>query len=174
MPSVPFHYVDVRTFAYATEDAKRVEQALRHFLPEDVEVERTGSEGHHGDRIDILSARIENADDVRYALSRLANLPDLGGLVDELDDRVTEHTEFFLHLDKQAAFRGQTARGEGITFRAKVEAYPAKREKAVANARETLEALEAHEVRVPDPDAVDDDSDATDAEATDGSDGGGA
>jgi len=167
MPSIPFHYVDVRTFAYATEDEKRVEQALRHFLPEDVEVERTTSEGHHGDRIDILSARIENADDVRYALSRLANLPDLGGLVDELDDRVTEHTEFFLHLDKQAAFRGETARGEGITFRAKVEAYPAKREKAVENARETLEGLEAHEVRVPDPDGGDDgDSDATDAAAT--------
>jgi RNA binding exosome subunit len=167
MPSIPFHYVDVRTFAYATEDEKRVEQALRHFLPGDVEVERTGSEGHHGDRIDILSARIENADSVRYALSRLANLPDLGGLVDELDDRVTEHTEFFLHLDKQAAFRGETARGEGITFRAKVEAYPAKREKAVENARETLEALEAHEVRVPDPDEVDeeDESEGVDSDS---------
>jgi RNA binding exosome subunit len=166
MPEVPFHYVDVRSFAYATEDAKRVEGALRHFLPEAVEVDRERSAGHHGDRIDILSARIENADDVRYALSRLADLPDLGGLVDELDDRVTEHTEFFLHLDKQAAFRGETARGEGITFRAKVEAYPAKREKAVANARETLEALEAHEVRVPDPDV--ENADATgDGQAAD-------
>jgi len=155
MPTVPFHYVDVRTFAYATEDLKRVEQALRHFLPAEADVERSESEGHHGDRIDILSARIERSEDVRYALSRLADLPELGALVDELDDRVTEHTEFFLHLDKQAAFDGRTARGEGITFRAKVEAYPAKREKAVENARETLEALAAREVRVPDPDGDD-------------------
>jgi hypothetical protein len=158
MASVPFHYVDVRSFAYATEDEKRVEQALRHFLPADVEVERTESEGHHGDRIAVLSARIENADDVRYALSRLANLDDHDALLEELEDRVTEHCEFFLHLDKQAAFGGETARGEGITFRAKVEAYPAKREKAIENARQTLEDLEAHEVRVPETDAEGDDT----------------
>ncbi len=172
MASVPFHYVDVRTFAYATEDEKRVEQALRHFLPEDVEIERTSSEGHHGDRIDILSARIENADDLRYALSRVANLDDTESLLDEIEERVTEHCEFFLHLDKQAAFGGESARGDGITFRAKVEAYPAKREKAIENARRTIEELEEHEVRVPDDGendteggAAGDDADATNGDA---------
>jgi hypothetical protein len=170
MASVPFHYVDVRTFAYATEDEKRVEQALRHFLPEDVELERESSEGHHGDRIAILSARIENADDLRYALSRVANLDDTDALLAEIEERVTEHCEFFLHLDKQAAFGGESARGDGITFRAKVEAYPAKREKAIENARRTIEDLEEHEVRVRgDADAT---SDVDDSGATgDGDDG---
>jgi hypothetical protein len=160
MASVPFHYVDVRTFAYATEDEKRVEQALRHFVPEDVDVERTTSEGHHGDRIVVLSARLENADDLRYALSRVANLDDTESLLDELDDRVTEHCEFYLHLDKQAAFGGETRRGDGITFRAKVEAYPAKREKAIENARRTIEELEEHEVRVRETTNEDDDGGA--------------
>lgn len=146
MASVPFHYVDVRAFAYATEDEKRVEQALRHFLPEETEIERATSAGHHGDRIVVLSARLENADDVRYALSRVADLEDTEAVVAELDDRVTENCEFYLHLDKQAAFSGETAQGTGITFRAKVEAYPAKREKAVRNARETFETLEDHVV----------------------------
>ena len=35
MATVPLHYVDLRTFCYATEDDQRVETALRTFLPED-------------------------------------------------------------------------------------------------------------------------------------------
>jgi hypothetical protein len=140
MPRVPFHYVDLRTFCYETEDEKRVEDALRSLLPEEFEVERAESTGHHGDRILVLSARVENADDVRHVLAKLAELPDFEGLLDELDERVTENTELFLRLDKQAAFRGEVRRGEGITFRAKVEAYPAKKEAAVENAREALDA----------------------------------
>ncbi|WP_435347217.1 RNA-binding protein [Haloarchaeobius sp. HRN-SO-5] len=141
MSSVPFHYVDLRAFCYATEDEKRVEDALRHFLPEEFEVDRQESKGHHGDRIVVFSARVENADDVRHVLARVAELDDIERLLDELDDRVTDNCELFVRLDKQAAFAGETELGEGITFRAKVEAYPAKREKAVVNARETLESL---------------------------------
>ncbi|SFG08453.1 hypothetical protein SAMN04488063_1373 [Halopelagius inordinatus] len=139
MPRVPFHYVDLRTFCYATEDEKRVEDALRAFLPEEFEVERTVSTGHHGDRIVVLSARVENATDVRHVLARLSDLPDFEGLLDELDDRVTENCELFMRLDKQAAFKGDVRRGGGLTLRAKVEAYPAKKETAVESAREALE-----------------------------------
>ncbi|OAQ52421.1 hypothetical protein HTG_12420 [Natrinema mahii] len=145
MSQIPLHYVDLRTFCYATEDEKRVEEALRTFLPEGddepFEIERTESEGHYGDRILVLSARVENADDVRHVLSRLADLESFDDLIDELDERVTENTELFLRLDKQAAFAGDVRLGDGITFRGKVEAYPAKKEKAVANAEDVLERL---------------------------------
>ncbi|WP_247000734.1 RNA-binding protein [Halosolutus gelatinilyticus] len=141
MPQIPLHYVDVRTFCYATEDEKRVEQALRTFLPEEFEIDRVESEGHYGDRILVLSARVEAADDVRHVLSRLADLEELDAVLAELDDRVTENTELFLRLDKQAAFEDEVRLGDGITFRAKVEAYPAKKERAVENAREVLERL---------------------------------
>jgi hypothetical protein len=141
MPSVPFHYVDLRTFCYATEDEKRVEQALRTFLPEEYAVERVTNTGFHGDRIVVLSARVDNADDVRHVLSRLTDLPEIDAVIDQLGDRVDDNNSLFLRLDKQAAFRGEVRLGEGLTLRAKVEAYPAKREKAVANAREALEAV---------------------------------
>lgn len=140
MSSVPFHYVDLRTFCYDTEDEKRVETALRTYLPEECELERQVTTGHHGDRIVVLSARLENADDVRVVLDRLVELPDYDTFLDELDDRVSEDCSLYLTLDKQAAFRGEPRQGDGITLRAKVEAYPAKRESAVANAREALEA----------------------------------
>ena len=143
MPQIPLHYVDLRTFCYATEDDKRVETALRPFLPDEFEIDRTVSEGHYGDRILVLSVRVETADDVRYVLSRLTELEEFDALLSELDDRVTENCELFLRLDKQAAFAGEVRLGEGITFRAKVEAYPAKKEIAVESAEEILERLDA-------------------------------
>jgi RNA binding exosome subunit len=143
MSSVPLHYVDLRAFCYVTEDDRRVEDALRTLLPEDFEIGRAESEGYHGDRILVLSARVENADDVRTVLDRLGDLADdeLARLGDELDERVDENTSFFLTLDKQAAFSGEVKLGDGITLRAKIEAYPAKRETAIENAADLLEDL---------------------------------
>ncbi|WP_297887512.1 RNA-binding protein [uncultured Halorubrum sp.] len=141
MPKVPFHYVDLRAFSYATEDVKRVEQSLRTLLPEDVDLDRVENVGHHGDRIVVLSARVETADEMRHVLDRLSELEDLDRVLDELDERVDDNCALFLRLDKQAAFRGDVRLGPGITVRTKVEAYPAKKEKAVANARETLSRL---------------------------------
>ncbi|WP_254862738.1 RNA-binding protein [Halovivax gelatinilyticus] len=142
MAQIPVHYVDLRTFCYATEDEKRVEQALRLFLPEDAEIDRQESEAHYGDRILILSARIEVADDVRDVLTTVASLSDIDRLYNELDERVTDNTELFLRFDKQAAFNGSVELGEGITFRAKVEAYPATKDAAVENAKSVLDAVE--------------------------------
>jgi hypothetical protein len=141
MASVPFHYIDLRTFCYATEDDKRVEAALQRLLPEDVEIERATSEGHHGDRIVVLSTRVESADEMRHVLEQLASVDDVERVIGELDQRVTENCELFLTLDKQAAFGGVVSLGDGIKFRAKVEAYPAKKDAAVENAREVLERL---------------------------------
>jgi RNA binding exosome subunit len=141
VPSVPFHYVDLRAFCYATEDEKRVEEALRTFLPEEAEIDRATSEGHHGDRIVVLSARVERADEMRHVLGRLSDLDTAQQLADELDDRVDDNCSLFLRLDKQAAFRGDVRLGDGLTVRAKVEAYPATKEKAVENAREALETF---------------------------------
>ena len=141
MPSVPLHYVDIRAFSYATEDEKRVEGALRSFLPEGTAVERAESDGHYGDRIVVLSARVENADDIRHVLGQVATVDDIDGIIDELDDRVDDNCSFFLTFDKQAAFEGEIERGDGITLRAKVEAYPAKRETAIENARGVLSEL---------------------------------
>ena len=135
MATVPFHYVDLRAFCYATEDEKRVIDALRTFLPEESPIERAETEGFHGDRILVLSARVERADDVRFVLDRLSTLDDRDRLRDELVDRVDENCSLFLRFDKQRAFRNEVALGQGIEFRGKVEAYPAKRETAIENVR---------------------------------------
>ncbi len=138
MGSVPLHYVDLRAFCYATEDEPRVERALRTYLPEDAPVERAETEGHHGDRIVVLSARVDVADDVRHVLDRVRSLSDLESVLAELDQRVDEDCSFHLSLDKQAAYRGEVRRGSGLRLRAKVEAYPARKPAAVENVRSAL------------------------------------
>ena len=138
MPRVPFHYIDLRTFCYATEDEKRVEAAIRAFLPEEFALDRMENTGHHGDRIVVLSARVETADAMRHVLDRLAELDAIDRVMEELDERVDDNCSFFMRLDKQAAFQDEIRLGDGITLRAKVEAYPAKHEAAVENAREAL------------------------------------
>jgi len=134
----PFHYVDVRAFCYETEAEERVEDALRLFLPEDVDLERAVTEGHHGDRIVVLSARVERADEVRTVLDALTESPDIDRIRSELDERIDEDCSLFMHLDKQAAAGGDVRLGDGVHLRAKVEAYPAKKEHAVENARDAI------------------------------------
>lgn len=144
MSGVPFHYVDLQAFCYATEDERRVESALRTYLPEESEIERIENTGHAGDRIVVFSTRIENADGIRHVLGRLRrmNPEQRAQLEGELDQRVTENCELYLYLDKQAALSGDVELGEGLSFRAKVEAYPAKKASAIENVTETLDELE--------------------------------
>lgn len=135
-----FHYVDLRAFCYATEDEDRVEAALRHYLPEDYPVERETNEGHHGDEIVVLSARVDNADDVRTVMDRVLEAGEGERIIEEIEDRVDEDCSFHLRLDKQAAYDGESALGDGLHLRAKVEAYPAKRQNAVEAVRRSLGA----------------------------------
>jgi len=145
MSAVPLHYVDLRTFSYATEDEDRVESALRTFLPTDFEIERAESKGHYGDPIVVLSARVERADEVRDVLDAVERLDEdeLATLQTQLDERVDEDTSLYVTFDKQAAYEGEPRLGDGITLRGKVEAYPAKKESAVENVRELFADLEA-------------------------------
>jgi RNA binding exosome subunit len=140
---VPFHYIDLQAFCYATEDERRVEDALRTFLPDEFEIERVENTGYYGDRIVVFSTRIENAADIRHVLEQLLRMDpeSRSDLRDELDQRVTEDCELYLYLDKQAALVGNVELGEGMSLRGKVEAYPAKKESAVENVDEALEAL---------------------------------
>lgn len=140
MASVPFHYLDLRTFSYETEDEARVETALRTFVPEDAPLDRAETAGHHGDRIVVLSTRLERADEMRHVLEAIAAAGEFAALVDEVTDRVDDDCAFFVRLDKQRAYQGQVALGQGIQLRGKVEAYPASRENAIANLREYFAA----------------------------------
>ncbi|MFP4633222.1 MAG: RNA-binding protein [Halobacteriales archaeon] len=123
-----FHYVDLRAFCYATERLDRVRRALELFLPDDVDVDVESTEGHYGDGIEVLSVRLERADQLRYVFDRVL---DADVDLDEVEERVDDDCVFHLRLDKQRAYDGEPSLGRGIELRAKAEAYPARRENAV-------------------------------------------
>lgn len=136
---LPFHYVDTRAFSYATEDEGRVRDALRTVLPEDAAIEVTEGEGHHGDQIVVLSARVERTSEIEQIFDQLERGVGFDRVLTELDERLDDNNALYVGLDKQAAANGEIALGDGLTLRAKVEAYPANRDAALENAREALE-----------------------------------
>ena len=133
MAQTPFHYLDFRTFCYATEDASRVEQALRTFIPDDISIDRSTTEGHHGDRILILVVRVERAAEIRDVLNRILETATKAHLEATVADRMDDECAFFVRFDKQEAYQGNVALGKGIELRGKVEAYPASRDAAIEN-----------------------------------------
>lgn len=145
MSSVPFHYLDFRTFCYETEDPERVKAALRTILPEDIALETDETKGHHGDRILVFSARIETADDMRSVLNKLRRVSSFEELLETAAERVDDDCAFYFRLDKQLAYTGEVALGTGIQLRGKVEAYPASRDRAVENLTEYLESVQREE-----------------------------
>ena len=81
---------------------------------------------------------MDNADDVRHVMEKVLEAGERDRIIDEIGERVDDDCSFHLRLDKQEAYSGISALGEGLHLRAKVEAYPAKREKAVEAVRRSL------------------------------------
>ncbi|MFB6283878.1 MAG: RNA-binding protein [Halobacteria archaeon] len=129
------HYVDIRSFCYATESPERVMEALTYLVPPETEFDENIMEGHYGDEIRIYTVRIENADDLRHVLDSVDEILD-----EELDlnERVDEDCRFHLRLDKQSVYNEEPELGSGIELSFKMEAYPAKKPKAVDAVRRTI------------------------------------
>ena len=121
-----------RTFAHATEDEERVEQALK-FASGAEEITKSKSEGYHGNPIVVMEAKISRSREIKAFFASLP-IDDVQHLLDTLERRVDEESMFFLRLDKQAAFEGRIAMAEDddvISVRGKIKSYPQKRENAL-------------------------------------------
>jgi len=106
--------VGISCFAHATEDEGKVLEALRHMLPQAqtdmISFVKTKACGHYGNPIVMFEARIKEKDVVGAVVENLAlNLSPLDKetLINEIGKHV-EKGSFYLRLDKQAAFEGET------------------------------------------------------------------
>ena len=133
----PFRNAVVSTFAHATEDEQRVLSVLRTLLPEGVRVHRSKLEGHHGNPIINLEAKVGQRKLLRVLWQRILTklrAGELKKLSKIVPERVDENCFFYLRFDKQLAHAGElvlTDSGDAIHFKLKVTAYPARRELAV-------------------------------------------
>ena len=138
-----FHWVEVRAYCHATEEEEKVLAAMRTVLP-GAEAKREALAGHFGNPLVRLAARAENAPVIKEAWRRIVAALGKDEVARDLEDRIDEDLVYHLRLDKQAAFLGRierSASGDILDLRAKVAAYPAKREVALRVVREFVEAL---------------------------------
>ena len=135
------HYILFRTQSHVTEDVSRVRRALETVLPPDTPIEEEETKGYFDNPIVILKARLEKKAADRYIRFLKEKLPeaDLKELIGELPERVGEGCDFYLKLSKQDAYLGEVRTmyaEDAIVLRARVEAYPAKREIALKKLEE--------------------------------------
>ncbi len=117
MPTVsskpPIGYIDLRTFAHATEDPEKVLTATRNTLPqelsESVTFQKTSLTGHHGNPIILFEAKLTDRKALPSALEKIAaNLNTLDK--EQLDREMKLHLEkgnLYLRFDKQSAYKGK-------------------------------------------------------------------
>jgi RNA binding exosome subunit len=104
--------VDISCFAHATEDERKVLDAVRRLLPqvfaESVVFTKTKAQGHHGNLIIVFETKIKDKETVKAVVENIAaNLTPLDKetLLNEVERHV-EKGNFYVRLDKQAAFQG--------------------------------------------------------------------
>ena len=133
-----------RTICHATEDFARVEQALRTVVGDSV-VERSGTEGVHGNVIEVLESSVDDETKILDMLGRISP-GDLAEIGSSLDERMDDACQVFLRLDKQEAYAGLlrlTAGEDVVAVRLKVRAFPAKRAIASRIVMDLLEEVKS-------------------------------
>jgi RNA binding exosome subunit len=119
----PIQSVEVTYLVHATEDQKKVEDAVGRLLGATTRPVVERLEGHFGN--EILAARLHlTGEEAAKAVHRVfAALPkDLREvLVADIGEFLDEHSAFFLRLDKQRLVSGVLALGSGDSVRLKVK-----------------------------------------------------
>jgi len=149
MPKLQAHHIRVSTFAHATEDPEKVLEAMGIFFPEDVpsediEFEILETEGYFGNPIKVINAELKRSKSVKKMLEHLKELlneEDKEYLLENLEEKVDETGTFFIRFNKQKAYLGEVAVGEGedvIQVKIKVKAFPMKKETVVKIIKEWL------------------------------------
>ncbi|CAD7774360.1 RNA-binding protein [Candidatus Methanoperedenaceae archaeon GB50] len=134
-----FHYVLLHAIVHSTEEIGRVISALRFLLQADDDdvVSQSRVKGHYGNEMVLLEAKLTKSKDIRRFLDIISDqLPpsDLSRLRSEMSERVDDECVLHIRFDKQEAFMGRLAlakRGDVISARLKIKAYPASKENAL-------------------------------------------
>ncbi len=135
-----FHYIEFQAYCHATEDLKRVKDAVENLAGKELEFEMSDAEGYYGNPIKILEAKISRN---REMDDFFESLPDtlVKELRKELDRRIDERCNFFFRVDKGKAYQDEISLTRGsnsIRVRARVESYPSRKETAVEKMGEYL------------------------------------
>lgn len=138
MKEFPFASASVSAHVHATESEEKVLGAIKLLLPKGVIVGSSKVNGHYGNPITMLGAKVEGAAVIRDLWRTLfEKLPahEMEKIRRLVPDLVDSSCRLYLRFDKQRACEGELALAEGgdaIHARFKVLVYPAKQGAAIA------------------------------------------
>lgn len=109
--AIPISFIEIQVFVHATEDADKVMVAAKNILPsqwsEEISFTRDDLEGHHGNPIILLKAKIRKKQLTKAFLEHLTSkLSEESKSVLSLDIKryLDDQGGFYVRLDKQSAF----------------------------------------------------------------------
>ena len=122
--------LEVSYIVHATEDAGKIGEAVASLLDYAGEAKADEMEGHFGNSIVRVRYHIIG-DDAQRAFERLASNMGQGvrkQLIDELDERLDEHSALYLRFDKQRLLSGrlELTDADPVRIRVKPRLYAAK------------------------------------------------
>ena len=120
----PIQSVEISTIAHATEDTSKVEDALRKLLlGTSLQFTRRHLEGHHGNPIVKVDARLSYKDAVRFAetLIKLLSRSERLQIQRDLTLHSDDEGNLYIRLDKQKLFLGEVRLGEEDPVRVKIK-----------------------------------------------------
>jgi RNA binding exosome subunit len=112
-PKAPIAYIDIRTFAHATEDIDKVQTAMLNALSTEVVdtavLKKSSLTGHYGNPIVLFQTRIKEKGAVHEVFLKLSSRL---SMMDKelLGSEIRRHLEkgnLYLRLDKQSAFMNE-------------------------------------------------------------------
>lgn len=141
MDSLPIRWIDIRSYAHATEDEARVDHALEFVCPEG-ETAREVLEGHFGNALVRLTRRLAGRREIAALWEHWSMAGLAAAIRADIDARVDEEGILHFRLDKQAAYLERlilATEADPIDVRVKLVAYPAKAEEARRVARSIVQ-----------------------------------
>ncbi|RLI32039.1 hypothetical protein DRO51_02685 [Candidatus Bathyarchaeota archaeon] len=145
--SLPVASVEIRVISHATENIEKVLESLKNVLTEevykDVNFSEEKLEGHHGNPIILIKTKIYSKSYarkiIRNIFSRLEDF-DRNLLLKRVEDNVDEDGNFYLRLDKQAAYSGmfRISNSDPIHLKIKLAVPRKQREKITEFFREMI------------------------------------
>lgn len=143
-----FHYVDLETFALATEVPERVKSAMVFVSSlEEPELVIDELKGYHGNPILKIDLHIKRNADIKQFFKGLKEGGLLAKIQPELESRFDDELVLNIRLNKQEAYQERLVRfannpkGGAISIRAKTKAFPARRERGLEVIKEYFESL---------------------------------
>lgn len=112
MPKTPRDLVEIETYAHATEDPSKVEEAVMNVLLETIrdkiKLEKSELKGHYGNPIIVYRSRIENvSEEFLLSLIKRMSPEDKAHLKAFLDIHLGKHNVLYLRFNKQEAYLGR-------------------------------------------------------------------